>query len=189
MWEEILSLPRPDPRLPGLLGGYLYARGIAQAATGHVNDARATLNELREFTAKVPADSPAGQNTVRDVLSIATAVLDARIASAEKREGDASALLRTAVAAEDRLAYDEPKNWFFPARQLLGAALLRDGAAGDAEHTYREDLRENPANGWSLYGLGEALKAQHRAAQAAATMRDFGAAWQRADVTITSSAF
>jgi len=189
MWEEILSLPRPDPRLPGLTGGYLYARGVAQAATGHVRDAHATLNELREFMAKVPADSPAGQNTVRDVLAIATSVLDARIASAEQREEDAIALLRKAVTAEDRLAYDEPKNWFFPARHLLGAALLRAGAAGEAERAYREDLRENPANGWSLFGLGAALKAQHQSAQADTTMRDFRAAWQRADVTIASSAF
>jgi tetratricopeptide (TPR) repeat protein len=97
--------------------------------------------------------------------------------------------LRHAVTAEDRLSYDEPKNWFFPARHLLGAQLLLAGQAGDAERTYREDLRQSPANGWSLYGLSAALKAQGKSAQAAEAVRQFEVAWKHADVTLTASAY
>jgi len=47
---------------------------------------------------------------------------------------------------------DEPKDWFFPVRQVLGAELM---AAGRAPMRKRlpKDLEQNPANGWSLFGL------------------------------------
>jgi hypothetical protein len=35
----------------------------------------------------------------------------------------------------------------------LGAVRLQAGQATEAEEVYREDLRRNPANGWSLYSL------------------------------------
>ena len=38
-------------------------------------------------------------------------------------------------------------------RHTLGARLLSSGKAADAEAVYREDLRRNPDNGWSLVGL------------------------------------
>ena len=115
--------------------------------------------------------------------------MQARIAAAEHRPQDAIALLRQAAAAEDKLAYDEPKDWFFPARHLLGAQLLEAGRAAQAESVYREDLKRNPANGWALYGLGAALKAQGKTAEAAKVAREFETAWKNADVTLTASAF
>ena len=52
-------------------------------------------------------------------------------------------------------------------RQNLGAVLLEAGRADEAETVYWEDLRKNPGNGWSLYGLLQALKAQGKADDAA----------------------
>ena len=34
LWDEILAMPAPDPKLAGLTGGYLYARAMALAARG-----------------------------------------------------------------------------------------------------------------------------------------------------------
>lgn len=189
LWPDMLSLPAPNPKLPGLTGGFLYGRAVALAATGQLDAARATLAELRRLAAATPADAAAGQNTVKDVLAIAIPVVEARIAAAERRPAEAIAKLRQAVAAEDRLGYDEPKNWFFPARHLLGAALLQAGEASEAEHVYREDLRQSPGNGWSLYGLRDALQAQGKSAEAVHVAREFEAAWKHADVSLTASAF
>ena len=91
---------------------------------------------------------------------MAVPLVQARIAAAEHRTDDALAALRQAVAAEDRLAYNEPPDWFVPSRQVLGALLLQAGKPADAEKIYREDLQRNAANGWSLHGLAAALKAQ-----------------------------
>ena len=55
------------------------------------------------------------------------------------------------------------------------------------EAVYREDLRQYPQNGWSLFGLAESLKAQGKTAEAAKVQQQFEAAWQYADVQLTSS--
>ena len=104
-------------------------------------------------------------------------------------ENDAIAALRQAVAAEDKLAYNEPTDWFVPSRQVLGAALLTAGKAREAEQSYREDLKRNRDNGWSLYGLRAALEAQGNSQAAAPVAKQFAAAWQRADVTLSASAY
>ena len=64
---------------------------------------------------------------------------------------------------------------------------LKDGRFADAERVYREDLTHWPNNGWSLYGLKEALAAQGR--RDAAVDRDFQESWARSDVWITASRF
>jgi tetratricopeptide (TPR) repeat protein len=115
-------------------------------------------------------------------------VAQARIVGAEQNNDQAIALLTQAVAKEDRLAYDEPSEWFFPTRHLLGAALMQAGKATEAEAVYREDLRRHPANGWALYGLALSLQAQKRDAEAQAVQQRFQRAWKDSDITITASA-
>ena len=189
LWDELLATPAPDRRIPGLLGGYLYGLAMAQAATGHPADARVSLVSLNALITRLPADTPAGQNQFKDVLRIASAMIEARIASAELRPREEVEWLRKAVVAEDRIAYDEPKNWFVPTRHALGAALLRSGAAQEAEKVYRDDLIQNPANGWALCGLRAALAAQGKAAEAEAVAAEFKDAWRRADISLGSSVF
>lgn len=189
LWQEMLALPAPNPKLSGLVGGYMFGRAVALAATDHLSESRAALRQLRDFATSVPADALAGQNTMKDVLAVAIPMVEARIAEAEHRPQDAIPLLRRAVAAEDRLAYDEPKDWFFPVRHILGAALLRAGAAREAERVYREDLRKNRANGWSLCGLATALEGQGKAAEAAKIRKQFEEAWRHSDIVLTASAF
>ena len=189
LWQEMLALSAPNPGLTGLMGGFLYSRVVALAATGHAAEARAELEKLQQFAATVSVDAMAGQNTVKDVLAVAIPIAAARIAASERRSRDAIVLLRQAVTAEDRLAYDEPNDWFFPARHVLGAELMRSGAARQAERVYREDLQRSPMNGWSLYGLASALKAQGKTRKAAQVARQFADAWKHSDVTLTASAF
>jgi tetratricopeptide (TPR) repeat protein len=74
-------------------------------------------------------------------------------------------------------------------RHLLGAQLLQTGMPGEAERIYREDLQRNPANGWALYGLSTALKAQGKSAEAYRVAAQFQLAWKHADITLTASAF
>jgi len=57
-----------------------------------------------------------------------------------RRARTAFARLRAAVALEDDLPYDEPWGWMQPVRHALGALLLEQGRAAEAEVVYREDL-------------------------------------------------
>ena len=88
---------------------------------------------------------------------------------------------------EDGLTYTEPAEWNYPVRQLLGAVLLEAGRAKEAETVYWEDLKRNPENGWSLFGLARALTAQGH--DAAEVEERFRKAWGRGDVTLTASRF
>jgi len=185
LWDELIALAPPAPGSPGLSAGYLYGRGVALAARGRLEEARAALAELRSLG----ADAPGQQYPLHEVLAVAEPIVAARIAASEGQDAVAVTSLEAAVAAEDRLPYHEPAVWFFPVRHLLGAQLLIAGRPAEAERVYRADLKRNPRNGWSLYGLAAALRAQGRSGEAMRVTREFGAAWQHADVRLVASAF
>jgi tetratricopeptide (TPR) repeat protein len=189
LWDQLLAMSAPDSSLPGLMAGYLYGRGMAQAARGQIEAARTSLAALKALLAGLPEGVVGGQNLLKDILAVAIPTVEARIARAEGRTADELSRLRAAVAGEDHLAYDEPWNWFVPTRQVLGEALLRSGAQKQAEAVYREDLKSNRVNGWALKGLAKALAAEGRRSEAAKVGRSFRKAWRRADTPIQASAF
>jgi tetratricopeptide (TPR) repeat protein len=92
-----------------------------------------------------------------------------------------------AVDKNDAMNYDEPEPLPFSARHWLGAALLEAKAYADAEHVYREELKKHPHNGWSLYGLQQALDKQGKPSQQVSD--DFSASWARSDTLIPGSIF
>jgi tetratricopeptide (TPR) repeat protein len=184
-WSDIRQMPDPGPKLPLTRAVWLYARAMSAAAA---RDA-AKVSTLRETFAlardAVPPDTLAGpQNTAAGLLAVATPVLDARIAEAKGDRKAAIESWKKAVAAEDALAYDEPPAWYYPVRESLGAALLADGQAAEAEKVFRADLEIHPRNGRSLYGLSEALAAQRKDADAAWTRTRFERAWKDADTKL-----
>jgi tetratricopeptide (TPR) repeat protein len=122
-------------------------------------------------------------------LRVAVEVLDGELAAARRDYPTAIAHLDKAVRLEDSLAYTEPDDWHFPIRQALGAVLLDAGRAVEAETVYWEDLRRHPMNGWSLFGLGKALRAQGKDDQAKAVEADFKKSWAHADIVLTASRF
>lgn len=124
-------------------------------------------------------------NTSKILLEAATAVLDAKVASTKGDHAAAIAAWTRAVAAQDAMAYDEPPAWYYPIRESLGGELLRAGKPEEAEAVFREDLKRNPMNGRSLFGLAEALKQQKKETDAAAAAARFKEAWRRADVVLT----
>ena len=58
-------------------------------------------------------------------------------------------------------------------RQTLGAVLLEAGRPGEAEVVYWEYLKSNRENGWSLFGLAQALRGQGRTEAAKLVEREF----------------
>ncbi|HYG47281.1 MAG TPA: hypothetical protein VD846_04990 [Allosphingosinicella sp.] len=187
LWDDILAEPKPDAKLAGLTIAWLQARAAALAAKGRVAEAKALLPELDRAIAAVPDEATQGQNKARPLYEIGALKARARIALAEGRSGAARIALREAVAKEDRLAYNEPSDEFFPVRHLLGAALLDAKRPAEAEAVYREDLKRNPSNGWALHGLAKALEAQGKKADAVKAR--LTEAWKHADTELTASAF
>ena len=128
-------------------------------------------------------------NLAGAVLAPAPEVLAAEIAAARGQYDVAISRLERAVRLEDGLVYTEPAEFHYPPRHALGAVLLEAGRPSEAETVYWEDLRRHPNNGWALYGLLQALKAQNKSDDAAVVEARFKTAWARSDVTLTGSRF
>jgi tetratricopeptide (TPR) repeat protein len=183
-WSEVVRQPDPGLKLPILKAVWHYGRVLALVST---RDARRAQAEKKLFEAareRVPADAFYGNNTPKDVLDLASAVLDARLIWLSGDHAASIESWRKAVSLQDALLYDEPPPWYYPVRESLGAALLREGRAGEAEQVFREDLARNPRSGRSLFGLLESLKAQKKAADAAWVEREFAVAWKDADIKL-----
>jgi tetratricopeptide (TPR) repeat protein len=189
-WAEILREAPPPSEFPYVAGAWRYARGLALAATGQPAAADGELAALRRIAADVPADRTlAFFFKTRAILGLAESVLAGEIAA---RSGQTDVAVRhflAAVAEQDGHWFTEPPVWYYPVRQSLGAALLAGGRAVEAEAVYRDDLKRNPDNGWSLFGLAQSLRAQGKAAEAASVDARFQKAWARADVTLAASRF
>jgi tetratricopeptide (TPR) repeat protein len=154
------------------------------AAKGRVDEAKSELTELEKAS-----DGNGDFERVKAVFAVAILNAKARITEAEGNKAAAIGLLREAVAKEDRLAYSEPADWFFPIRHLFGSVLIEAGQAADAEAVYRDDLNRHPDNGWALYGLGQSLRMQDRSGDAQRVQQQFDQAWRNADVSLVASAF
>src|SRR5207302_1443367 len=180
-WDEVLKMPRPDPEMKIMTVFWHFARGMALAAKGNVNEAEREYQVVSDAEKNTPEDvvfAMPVDNKARDVLKIARDVLGAKIALAKKDNAGAIALLQSAVAVQDTLKYSEPEDWFFPVRESLGAALLINGDNAGAEKVFREDLDHHPRNPRSLFGLQQALKAQKRDYDAGFVEKQFQASWK-----------
>lgn len=190
-WQEILAEPAPPAFNAFLKGSWHYVRGLAFVATKQLPRAEKELQQLRRIMKNHAALSGTllSRNTTGDILRIAPEVLAGEIAAARKKYDSAIAHLERAVRLEDSLAYTEPAEWHYPPRLALGAILLEAGRPDEAETVYWEDLKRNRDNGWALFGLLQALRAQNKTADAEVIRARFDKAWKQADITLTASRF
>ena len=188
-WDEIAAGANPAPDLPYVTAIWHYAQAMAALRQARPEDAAKHYAAL-----SILAEDPVMETlTVWDRYPLAHAVhIAERTVSAELAltRGDhraAIAALREAVLIEDEIPYDEPPGWHAPVRQTLGVVLLAASQPAEAEAVYREELRRNPSNGWSLRGLAESLRAQKRDDEAAEAEQQLAAAWANADVQPVAS--
>ena len=190
-WDEIRAAPNPAPDLPYVTAIWNYAQAMAAIRQNRIEDANLHYAAL----AKLAADPIMDTLLVWDryplayAAHIAERTVYAELALARGDPAAAVVALTEAAAIEDQIPYDEPPGWHAPVRQSLGAAMLAAGRPADAEQVYREELRRNPRNGWSLQGLALALEQQKRGADALAVRSQFTDAWQHADVQLVASRF
>lgn len=188
-WEPILQAKAPAATRALQTSLYHFARGAALAATGKVSEAERELASLQASSAKIPKDAMVGaSNTAADVMTVAVSDLTARIAEAKGDVAAAIAAFNVAVAAEDKLGYNEPPDWLIPERERLGALLLKEGRHAEAEKVFRADLAKNVGNPRSLYGLYRSLEGQ-RKAEAAIAKESFEKAWSGSDGSLTDDLY
>jgi tetratricopeptide (TPR) repeat protein len=187
-WKAILTAPMPDPRLKNLTAFWHYARGSAFAAQHHIGEAQKERAILAQHIETLPADAiPDFMNPAKSALQLALDVLDARILEAQGKLPEAIETWKKAVALNDTFLYNEPADWYYPVRESLGGALLRSHRPAEAEAVFAQDLKINPGNGRSLYGLWQAQLAQKKISEASSSAAKFKEAWKHADTKLSVS--
>lgn len=190
MWNDILAVPQPPADMLAWTAFWRYARTVAFAAIGRVDAATAELAEFKKAYEAVPESRTLGNNPARTVLEVGLPMAEGELEYRKKNYDRAFELLREAVKRDVALRYDEPWGWMMPVRHSLGALLLEQDRAAEAEEVYRDDLKLHPLNGWALHGLAESLREQEgKEKEAAAVDAQFRTAWSRADVKIKSSCY
>jgi tetratricopeptide (TPR) repeat protein len=188
-WDEVLAAPEPPDFLPIARALRRCARGIALAAKGDVAGAKEEQAAFVAASKLVAEDARVGNNEAADLLAVATHLLAGEILYRDGKIDEAIAELREASKTEDTLRYSEPPDWIHPVRHALGATLINEGRAAEAEKVYRDDLAKQPNNGWSLYGLARSLHLQNKHDEAREFDAQFEKVWRDADAKITSSCY
>ena len=165
-----------------------FSHGYAHLRKGHVGVAREYLDAIEEG-ARDDEEAAFRGHPAEDLLGVVGGILKGEILREEGKIDEAIDAFEVAVEIEDGLRYDEPEPLNFSARDWLGAILLEAGRPADAEDVYRVALADHPHNGWSLFGLEQALRTQGRSGEANDVLRAFEASWARADVRIRASRF
>lgn len=191
-WQEVLALPSVKYQSLFTEGVRHYARGMAFTRQKNFPAAAQELAAVRKIAADPQLTAtPASMslNMPDSVLRIAAETLAGELAAEQGDYNTAIAHLDTAVRLQDALAYTEPDDWHYPVRHSLGAVLLQAKRPAEAEIVYWQDLREHPRNGWALFGLAQALRAQGNVEAAKDVDADFRKSWAKADIQLTASRF
>jgi len=189
LWDEIAETPKPADDLPYMVAMWEYAQGMAAVRNGWEPEAREHHQALARLAEDPRIEGMRVWNrySLAHGVRVAERVLAGELAWAREDVDGALSALKEGMAIEDELPYDEPPAWHAPVRQTLGAILLEAERPTEAEEAYRAELHRNPENGWSLFGLEQALRAQGDNDSADDVAERFEKAWAHADITLTSS--
>jgi tetratricopeptide (TPR) repeat protein len=197
-WDDLIAQPTPDDTelYCTTTATIHYGRGVAHAAKRQLEQARAEREAFAEAYARIPETRYLFNNTSRDILSVAAAMLDGEIAYRDGHFDEAFSHLQRAIELDDTMPYDEPWGWMQPTRHAYGALLLEQGRVEDAAKVYAADLGldptlsrccQHPGNVWSLHGYHECLQRLGRTDEAAIIGQQLELARARADVPIQAS--
>ncbi|MEM8795174.1 MAG: hypothetical protein AAGE61_06375 [Pseudomonadota bacterium] len=199
-WHDIIKQTLPEDRelYSATTAMTLYARALAHSALGNIKEAEEERAAFEEARKVVPDGRRVHNNTVVDLLEIASAMVDGELSYRKANYDVAFSQLQRAVELDDALPYDEPWGWMQPARHALGALLLEQGHIQKAEKVYREDLGldetlsracRHPGNIWALQGLYECLERRGEAVEIIHIRQQLDIARARAEIPVTVSCF
>ena len=195
-WKDIVNRPLKEDKdmYASTVATSHYARGVAFAAMGKLEEAEAERSKFKDALQNKKLEKHYLFNNLmhnpdhrRGILDVAEAVLDGEVEYHKGNFRQAFEHLRLAVKRDLNLTFDEPWGWMMPARHVLGALLVEQGEVVEAEAVYRENLKRYKNNLWSLLGLHHALKQQQKMEEAKSVYVLFQRASVRADISIGAS--
>ncbi|MEO6456263.1 MAG: hypothetical protein ABIN97_19455 [Ginsengibacter sp.] len=153
-WDEIIAQPDVPAQYHFAALIQQFAKGLAYANNNNLQKANASLKTMESLLEEkdlavvlVPFNAPLTSGNIAKNILMGTI--------AEKQHDIAAAIkfYKTAVATEDSLVYNEPRDWLVPARHYLGNILLNSKKYNDAAKVFSEDLVIQPQNFISSQGV------------------------------------
>lgn len=186
-WKDILQMETPSKDMKVTTTLWRYGRALAFANLGEINKALEEQRLFLENRKDIKEDFTFGYNRASQILDIANDSLAAKLAEKQGKMDQAIASLKHAIDIQDRLRYNEPPDWFYPARISLGALFLRMQKPQEAEVVFRNELRRHPRNGRALFGLKESLNMQSKFVDNYWVNQEFEKAWQNSSITLNNN--
>ena len=187
-WDAVLAEPVPVPTTSsnpgiGLLEGYgHFARGMAYARTGRIEQAQAELARVAQIR-KQPSLQNAmmyGEALPAKLMTQAHDTLAGSIARSERRHDDAVALLRNAAELDDEFGNDPPLLGG-GTRLALAGALLQSGKLDEANKELAEALRLNGPSAWTHQVQAQAAELRGAREESQRHAELARAAWKNAE--------
>ena len=187
-FDEILEMD--DPPEDGIQRGFWdFSRGYAYLRSGDPGRASVYLERVQMGAEETPEGETFRGHSAADLLGVVAGILEGELLRHEGKTDEAAAVLEAAIETEDGLRYDEPEPLNFSARHWLGNLLLEAERWDEAEAVFDAALEDHPNNGWSLFGLEAALRAQGQGDSADGAKARFEEAWARSDTWIWAPVF
>jgi len=183
-FDEIPAIDdRPSHSIHG--GMWDFAQGYAALKDGDFEKAQ----EMKEKILMEAGSSSARFrfHSAENLLSIVGYILEGEILWEQEDLSGAGESFEKAISFYDALTYDEPEPIPFSPRHWYGALLLETGDYDSAIKVYQKELGNHPNNGWSIFGIQQALKAQD--ISDSEVNEQFKKSWQRSDTWIRGSKF
>ena len=187
-FDEILEMDDPPDRTIQR-GFWDFARGYAYLRTDEPGRAEVYLEKVRRAVENADENASFRGHSATNLLGTVAGILEGEILRHRGDNEGAVDVLEAAIELEDDLRYDEPEPLNFSARHWLGDLLLEMERYAEAEEVFRAALEDHPLNGWSLYGLERALRAQGLGTKADEVHELFREAWARSDTWIKGAVF
>ncbi|MEO7924616.1 MAG: hypothetical protein ABIR30_13125 [Chitinophagaceae bacterium] len=189
-WKNLLFIPKPGAGqiYSNLL--YHFGRGMAFSARSKQAEAKNELEQLRQFMKDSSLLVPLSPfSAAIEGAVIAENILAGTIAVKEKRFSDAIPAFEEAVSTEEKMVYNEPRDWMLNPKQYLGNAYLKVGRTREAKEIFAKDLLNNNENGWALFGLWQALVAEKKKTEAGKMLLRFRKATTKSDIKLYGPVF
>ncbi len=189
-WNNLLSMPPPDPSMIYANTLYHFGRGMAFANHSKIIEAKKELEQLQQLmkdsSLLIPLTPFSG---AIDGAFVAASILSGTIALKEKKYDTAILVFKEAVVTEESMVYNEPRDWMLNPKHYLGNAYIKAGQLDKAKKILEQDLLNNNENGWALFGLWQALTAEKKKNEAAKLLVRFRKAFDKADKKLYGPVF
>ena len=168
-WDALLAMKQPAAKQVYSNVLYHFGKGMAYAHQQKFADAKREYDYLSELLKDSTLSLPfAPFSPAIDGANVAANLLAGTIALAQKNNAVAITHFSKAVAIEEQMVYNEPRDWLLNPKHYLGNAYLQNKDWKNAEKILLSDLENNNNNIWAMSGLHTAYLKQAKTKEATA---------------------